>query len=134
MLHIEITQIHFFVILPFLLSEMILVHLNTRLQQQHLIHCWDNVTCGCYIHSFLFFFHYTTTLNYCYLFLFPIHRITSLYQHAQKGVHEVMKKLRAHPLCVSVYVVYYACVARTFILVSLLCVCVCVCVLHNYLD
>ena len=46
----------------------------------------------------------------------------------KKGVHEVMKKLRAHPLCVSVYVVYYACVARTFILVSLLCVCVCVCV------
>ena len=39
-----------------------------------------------------------------------------------------MKKLRAHPLFASVYVVYYACVARTFILVSLLCVCVCVCV------
>ena len=39
-----------------------------------------------------------------------------------------MKKLRAHPLFISDYVVYYACVARTFILVSLLCVCVCVCV------
>ena len=26
----------------------------------------------------------------------------------KKGVHEVMKKLRAHLLCVSVYVVYYA--------------------------
>ena len=44
----------------------------------------------------------------------------------KKGMHEVMKKLRAHPLFASVYVVYYACVARTFILVSLLCVCVCV--------
>ena len=26
----------------------------------------------------------------------------------KKGVHEVMKKLRAHPLCVSVYAVYCA--------------------------
>ena len=64
-------------------------------------------------------------LNPCFT-----HTIPFIYAR-KKGVHEVMKKLRAHPLCVSVYVVYYACVARTFILVSLLCVCV-VC-LHNYL-
>ena len=52
----------------------------------------------------------------------------------KKGVQKVYEKLLAHPLFVSVYVVYYARVARTFILVSLLCVCVCVCVLHFYLD
>ena len=43
-------------------------------------------------------------------------------------MQKVYEKLLAHPLFVSVYVVYYARVARTFILVSLLCVCVCVCV------
>ena len=41
-------------------------------------------------------------------------------------MQKVYEKLLAHPLFASVYVVYYACVARTFILVSLLCVCVCV--------
>ena len=53
----------------------------------------------------------------------------------KKGVHEVMKKLRAHPLFASVYVVYYACDARTFIGLApvCVCVCVCVCVLHFYL-
>ena len=35
-----------------------------------------------------------------------------------------MKKLRAHPLCVSVYVVYYARVGADV----RMCVCVCVCV------
>ena len=51
-------------------------------------------------------------------------------------MQKVYKKLLAHPLFISDYVVYYARVARTFILVSLLCVCVCVCVcvLHFYLD
>ena len=50
-------------------------------------------------------------------------------------MQKVYKKLLAHPLFVGDYVVYYARVTRTFILVSLLCVCVCVCVcLHNYLD
>ena len=47
----------------------------------------------------------------------------------KKGMHEVMKKLRAHPLFASVYVVYYACVARTlYIGLAPVCVCVCVCV------
>ena len=40
-------------------------------------------------------------------------------------MQKVYEKLLAHPLFVSVYVVYYARVARTFILVSLLCVCMC---------
>ena len=39
-------------------------------------------------------------------------------------MQKVYEKLLAHPLFVSDYVVYYARVARTFILVSLLCVCV----------
>ena len=43
----------------------------------------------------------------------------------KKGMQKVYEKLLAHPLFVSDYVVYYARVARTFILVSLLCVCVC---------
>ena len=43
-------------------------------------------------------------------------------------MQKVYEKLLAHPLFISDYVVYYARVARTFILVSLLCVCVCVCV------
>ena len=53
----------------------------------------------------------------------------------KKGVQKVYEKLLAHPLFIRDYVVYYARVARTFILVSLLCVCVCVCVcvLHFYL-
>ena len=38
-------------------------------------------------------------------------------------MQKVYKKLLAHPLVISDYVVYYARVARTFILVSLLCVC-----------
>ena len=50
----------------------------------------------------------------------------------KKDMQKVYKKLLAHPLFISVYVVYYARDARTFILVSLLCVCVCV--LHFYLD
>ena len=41
----------------------------------------------------------------------------------KKGMQKVYKKLLAHPLFISDYVVYYARVARTFILVSLLCVC-----------
>ena len=61
----------------------------------------------------------------------------SMFLHT-KSVHlctqKVYKKLLAHPLFISDYVVYYARIARTFILVSLLCVCVCVCVLHFYLD
>ena len=43
-------------------------------------------------------------------------------------MQKVYKKLLAHPLFISDYVVYYARAARTFILVSLLCV------LHNYLT
>ena len=44
-------------------------------------------------------------------------------------MHEALKKLHAHPLFISDYVVYYARVACTFILVSpSVCVCVCVCV------
>ena len=43
-------------------------------------------------------------------------------------MQKVYEKLLAHPLFISDYVVYYARIARTFILVSLLCVCVCVCV------
>ena len=37
-------------------------------------------------------------------------------------MQKVYEKLLAHPLFISDYVVYYARVARTFILVSLLCV------------
>ncbi len=47
----------------------------------------------------------------------------SIYAH-KKGMQKVYEKLLAHPLFISDYVVYYARVARTFILVSLLCVCV----------
>ena len=57
-------------------------------------------------------------------------RVNPFIYARKKGVQKVYKKLLAHPLFVSDYVVYYARVARTFILVSLLCVCV----LHNYLD
>ena len=39
-------------------------------------------------------------------------------------MQKVYEKLLAHPLFIRDYVVYYARVARTFILVSLLCVCV----------
>ena len=48
-------------------------------------------------------------------------------------MQKVYKKLLAHPLFISDYVVYYA---RAFFINerSLECVCVCVCVLHNYLD
>ena len=46
-------------------------------------------------------------------------------------MQKVYKKLPAHPLFISDYVVYYARVARTFILVSLLCVCVCVTLLFG---
>ena len=49
----------------------------------------------------------------------------STYAH-KKGMQKVYEKLLAHPLFISDYVVYYARVERTFILVSLLCVCVCV--------
>jgi len=49
----------------------------------------------------------------------------------KKDMQKVYEKLLAHPLFVSVYVVYYARVARTFILVSLLCVCVCVTLLFG---
>ena len=50
----------------------------------------------------------------------------------KKGVHEALKKLHAHPLFISVYVVYYARVGADVRMC--VCVCVCVCVLHNYLD
>ena len=53
-------------------------------------------------------------------------RVNPFIYARKKGVQKVYKKLLAHPLFVSDYVVYYARVARTFILVSLLCVCVCV--------
>ena len=50
-------------------------------------------------------------------------------------MQKVYEKLLAHPLVISDYVVYYARVARTFILyIGLAPVCVCVCVLHFYLD
>ena len=52
----------------------------------------------------------------------------SVHLCTQKGMQKVYEKLLAHPLVISDYVVYYARIARTFILVSLLCVCVCVCV------
>ena len=68
--------------------------------------------------------HFTTI--YYYLFLV----FSFIYRH-EKGVQKVYEKLLAHPLFIRDYVVYYARVARTFILVSLLCVCVCV--LHFYL-
>ena len=45
-------------------------------------------------------------------------------------MQKVYKKLLAHPLFVSDYVVYYARVARTFIFILVLLLCV----LHNYLD
>ena len=56
----------------------------------------------------------------------PFRPLRSMKKCTKKGVHEALKKLHAHPLFISDYVVYYARVARTFILVSLLCVCVCV--------
>ena len=46
--------------------------------------------------------------------------------HAKKGAQKVYKKLLAHPLFVSDYVVYYARVGAD--------VRMCVCVLHFYLD
>ena len=46
-------------------------------------------------------------------------------------MQKVYEKLLAHPLFIRDYVVYYARVARTFILVSLLCVCVCVTLLFG---
>ena len=49
-------------------------------------------------------------------------------------MQKVYEKLLAHPLFISVYVVYYARVARTFILVSLLCVCVRVCYTIIWID
>ena len=56
----------------------------------------------------------------------------SMFLHT-KSVHlctqKVYKKLLAHPLFISDYVVYYARVARTFIGLAP----VCVCVLHFYL-
>ncbi|EGV32551.1 hypothetical protein HMPREF9431_01006 [Segatella oulorum F0390] len=55
-------------------------------------------------------------------------RVNPFIYARKKGVQKVYKKLLAHPLFISDYVVYYTRVARTFILVSLLCV------LHNYLD
>ena len=48
----------------------------------------------------------------------------------KKGMQKVYKKLLAHPLFISDYVVYYARVGADV----RMCVCVCVCVLHNYLD
>ena len=48
-------------------------------------------------------------------------------------MQKVYEKLLAHPLFIRDYVVYYARVARTFILVSLLCVCVCVCVCYTFI-
>ena len=62
-----------------------------------------------------------------YLFLFCIQNPFIFAR--KKGMQKVYEKLLAHPLFISDYVVYYARVARTFILVSLLCVCV----LHFYL-
>ena len=50
----------------------------------------------------------------------------------KKGVQKVYKKLLAHPLFISDYVVYYARVGADVRMC--VCVCVCVCVLHNYLD
>ena len=55
-------------------------------------------------------------------------RVNPFIYARKKDVQKVYEKLLAHPLFISDYVVYYARVARTFILVSLLCVCVCVCV------
>ena len=47
----------------------------------------------------------------------------------KKDMQKVYKKLLAHPLFVSDYVVYYARVARTFYIgLAPVCVCVCVCV------
>ena len=66
----------------------------------------------------------------------PFRPLRSTKKCTKKGVHEALKKLLAHPLFIRLFIVYCARVARTFILVSLLCVCVCVCVcvLHNYLN
>ena len=52
-------------------------------------------------------------------------RVNPFIYARKKDVQKVYEKLLAHPLFISDYVVYYARVARTFILVSLLCVCVC---------
>ena len=51
-------------------------------------------------------------------------RVNPFIYARKKDVQKVYEKLLAHPLFISDYVVYYARVARTFILVSLLCVCV----------
>jgi len=53
-------------------------------------------------------------------------RVNPFIYARKKGMQKVYEKLLAHPLFIRDYVVYYARVARTFILVSLLCVCVCV--------
>ena len=58
-------------------------------------------------------------------------RVNPFIYARKKGVQKVYEKLLAHPLFISDYVVYYARVARTFILVSLLCVCVCVTLLFG---
>ena len=59
----------------------------------------------------------------------------SMFLHT-KSVHlctqKVYKKLLAHPLFISDYVVYYARVGADVRMC--VCVCVCVCVLHFYLD
>ena len=54
-------------------------------------------------------------------------RVNPFIYACKKGMQKVYKKLLAHPLFVSVYVVYYARVARTFY-IGLAPVCVCVCV------
>ena len=61
----------------------------------------------------------------------PFRPLRSTKKCTKKGMQKVYKKLLAHPLFISDYVVYYARVARTFILVSLLCVCVCVTLLFG---
>ena len=52
-------------------------------------------------------------------------RVNPFIYARKKGMQKVYKKLLAHPLFVSVYVVYYARVARTFY-IGLAPVCVCV--------
>ena len=64
----------------------------------------------------------------------PFRPLRSTKKCTKKGMQKVYKKLLAHPLFIRDYVVYYARVARTFILVSIGLAPVCVCVLHFYLD
>ena len=47
-------------------------------------------------------------------------------------MQKVYEKLLAHPLFISIYVVYFN--ARAFFINERTLECVCVCVLHNYLD